>query len=218
MRLAMKTDDLIHQLAQNLKPVTSQMRPGRFVGMGLFVALIAILLGLAAFSVRSDFLVCCTNPLFIMDLLLSLTMLVGGLWLVAKLRNPTFHVQSWHKRGLIAVLLVDIGLHFSRMLSLGRYAWTQGLAIEGFSCSWSMMLAAALPIAFYLWQSRKGASTEPLQSGLFAAVAGWGAGGLMICIHCPVESSSHILLWHLLVPGALLIAMGIGLGRKFLRW
>jgi hypothetical protein len=214
----MKTDDLIKQLSQDLKPAPKAMRAGLFAVSGVAIGLLVVIGSLGLYSVRSNFLECCKDPRFLVDLLLSSFLLGGGLWMVAKLRSPTFQVQSWQWVSFAVVFGLDLSLHLLQVWSSDKYAIAAGLDSQGFSCSAVALQTAIVPMALYIWQSKSGASVFPKQSGIFAAMAAWGAGSLMICAHCPVESSLHILIWHLMLPGILLIAVGAGLGQKFLKW
>ncbi len=214
----MKTDDLISQLAKDLKPVRSPENSFIFAIKWSFVSFILIAILIEFIKPRLDLF----NGRQELDIVLQVLSFSGLLFVSLFLISwrsspgrPRQDIYSW-----IPVLILCIGLlvNLIYVFGLSTEAMSIGMDVLGSSCAFVAMAVGAVTGTIFTLKARQGASTSPLKSGAIVGLAALGAGGLAITLHCGDSNGMHILLWHFLVPSIAMAIFGLVIGKKILRW
>jgi hypothetical protein len=87
----------------------------------------------------------------------------------------------------------------------------------GLSCAWNALVASSLVAATLVWWLRRGAPVSPPEAGLFAGVAAGSFGSLVYGLSCPIDSITHIGIWHV-IPVALCGLIGRIAVPSLVRW
>ncbi len=87
----------------------------------------------------------------------------------------------------------------------------------GLSCAWNALVASSLVAATLVWWLRRGAPVSPSEAGLFAGVAAGSFGSLVYGLSCPIDSITHIGIWHV-IPVALCGLIGRIAVPPLVRW
>lgn len=214
----MKTEELISQLSQDLKPVRPLPGTGLLVGRWVLLGLLLVAAALTLFHPRADLSAQWQNSATLVQLLSFAGLFLLSLVLLAWSLFPGKpHLTIWEK--VLPGLLICFFLYqLGRVMQLDKALLLEGLEWQGLECALAASLVGGVTALFLLRRARRGASVTPLKSGLILGLASLGAGGIAITLHCGNENSLHIGLWHLLIP--LLVLQGIGalFGLYFLRW
>jgi hypothetical protein len=213
-----KTDDLISQLTENLKPVQSPEKPLVFAlkwGIGSLALIVLAVLNLRP---RMDLVQSMQHFDTWAQLGAFALLLFSSLGLVAWSSSPGREGFKKYLKGVFTVLALLALIQFIRVLGLSGDLMAEGLAVLGSRCAMVAMIFGAISGAFMTWKARQGASTHPLMSGLVVGLAAVGAGGVAITLHCSSLNGMHILVWHFLLPLVVMALAGAFVGRKILRW
>jgi hypothetical protein len=215
----MKTDELIQHLATDLKPVQVRASPLLFsVWLGM-ICLCVTVLGVFVVSPRADLLNSIShNPMLLSDLFFSFGLLISALMFSGWLSTPG-RVGGRIYFGLCLLFV------FFLLFSLSHRVWQLdaeqrriGFDLSGENClfatlAFSLVVSMIAGIAI-----RKRAPVRPTLTGIIVGLAGLGAGGLAITLHCGSDNGLHIALWHFLLPGILTSFIGYTMGKKILQW
>lgn len=214
----MKTDDLISQLTENLKPVQSPEKPLSFAlkwGIGSLVLIVLVILSLLP---RIDLMQSLQHFDTWAQLGAFALLLFASLGLVSWSSSPGKEGFKKYLKGVFAILALLALIQVVRVLGLSEDLMAEGLAVLGSRCALVAMIVGAVTGALITWKARQGASTHPLMSGLVLGLAAVGAGGVAITLHCSNLNGMHILVWHFLLPLIVMAVAGSFVGRKILRW
>jgi hypothetical protein len=99
----------------------------------------------------------------------------------------------------------------------GPETWGKWLA-EGLYCTVRTILVSLAPIAGGLWLLRRGAVTRPGAAGAVLGFAGVTLGALALHWTCDLDEPAHVMLWHYVVPVAVMIPVCSRLSAKVLQW
>ncbi len=206
----MKTEALIQDLAQNLRPVQPLRHPILRTIFWLcftipFVTIVSLKIGL-----RSDVVLTFLKPSFLFQvallILLSLTTSISAFFLaVPDVRSrhyiflPTIVFAGW--------LLIFTGLLF---FGMGSQAGTGWKCLRNISI---LSLPPAGLIYFMLW---KAVPLRTNATGVFAFLGASALGCLATRFICPQDDLLHFFVWHC-IPVALTAGLGLLIGALFLR-
>lgn len=207
----MKTENLIQELTQELKPVKRLESPlkrlVRFAGVAVFCFLGA----LSILGVREDLNEVFSNPAFLLQaiILFALTILSG---LSALILSVPGEERSPIVRWIPILVFVLWAGTLGSLLFLVEDAGPVG---RGLNCIRDILVFGALPGAVLFIMVRKATTFKFGWSGflLLLSVASLGALGTQFV--CRNDSPLHLLVWHFL-PVALAGLIGIGIGRLLL--
>ncbi|MGQ0733221.1 MAG: NrsF family protein [Acidobacteriota bacterium] len=213
----MRTEELIHELAQSAQPV----RPLRPVGIRLlgWIVLVAGSFGVvvSVMGTRADLAAVATSPTFAFEAALlivtALSAAVGALVVSVPGAERTVLVR-WAPvmAGIAAVLWVIGDLAASVTAGAPELRFT-----FGWSCVWKTASVGAVPGTALFAMVRQAAPLRAGWAGLLAVLATAAVGVLGANVICPSDRPLHLLLWHV---GPLMVcaALGAALGVWLLRW
>jgi hypothetical protein len=126
--------------------------------------------------------------------------------------------SGWRPRGvLLAVALGAPAVLFGAMFALGAAAphLAEGDVPPGLKCLELTLVAAVFPLLALLRLRRESDPVHPAVTGAAIGSACGASAGVMVELWCPVASTAHIALGHVL-PIVVLSAVGALLGARAL--
>jgi len=215
----MKTDDLIQNLSNELKPVQTIGSPLRTIFIFTLIGMVLIGLGFLIMSCREDLRSQFLNPQFLFEIGLSFLLALAALALATFLSRPG-HESETRKLVKATVFLLIVAFLYDgfRIAQLSQEQIHVGLDLSGLECficvfGYAVVLGAAL-----LFWLRNGASTKPNLSGLVIGTACVTLGNVFITFFCGSHNGMHILVWHLTLPMTAALAVGFAASRFLLKW
>ena len=213
----MRTEDLIHSLAQDVKPV-SPHAVGRRVTIGIGIgAVITIFIIAATLGIREDLDIAMQG--FTLWMKWIYTASLGLVAIVATLRLARPDAKSLRWMWLLAVpilLLAGIGIgefvHAPKGTAISLWLgsrWQQ--------CPWYVLLFSLPIFAGLLWAYRRFAPTRLRAAGATAGLTAGAWAATIYCLHCPEVSAMFVLTWYSLGI-ALAAALGALIGPRLMRW
>ena len=212
----MKTDDLIHAIAEDAVP--TGLKPQRRLALALAgaVAAAAILFWLLL-GPRGNALASLAEPRFVLKFLVTLGMAAAAIGLVLRLIRPGAAPGLWRSALLLApgLLLIGIG---GELLAVPADRWmTVLVGVNARICLTYIPLMGLAPLGLILLALRSGAPTRPALAGAVAGLIAGGISAAFYASHCPDDSPLFVATWYVLAI-AMLVALGALLGRRLLRW
>lgn len=211
----MKTDDLIHLLAQDApvrsrigKALTMAVIAGILISGGLFFAMIGF---------RADIDTAMETVRFLFKFVVTIALAVTACAVVFRIGRPGASLRLWGWMLLAAPVLL-LGAVVAEMAVMPADSWSARMI--GHNARFCLTLIPLLsigPLACFLFALRQGAPEQPGVAGAVAGLAASGIAATFYASNCTDDSPLFVLLWY---PIAIAIVTGIGyvLGRRLLRW
>lgn len=98
-----------------------------------------------------------------------------------------------------------------------RGEWNGEFSFYRGGCGPLIFMLGAFETTVAILVARRGATTEPVRTGLWIALSAGALGLFIMQFICEHETFFHLLLWHA-IPVGLLAVVGALIGRKWLRW
>ena len=213
----MKTDELIHLLAADERPVPAAAIEQRFaVATAVGVAGAGVLM-LALFGLRPELRATMALPMFWGKLVFAAAMAGVGLVLLRRLARPGMPI------GYAPLLLA---VPPAVLWTLAWIALSQAPAAERvpliLGSTWRQcpFNIAALSVPAFVagfWALRGAAPTRLAWAGAGAGLLAGALGALVYALHCPEMGAPFLAVWYL-VGIAIPAAVGAALGPRLLRW
>ncbi|MBB6485576.1 NrsF family protein [Rhizobium lusitanum] len=211
----MKTDDLIHLLAQDApvrtrigKALTMAVIAGILIAGGLFFAMIGF---------RADIDTAMETVRFLFKFVVTIALAVTACALVFRIGRPGASLRLWGWLLLTAPILL-LAAVVAELAVMPADSWSARMI--GHNARFCLTLIPLLsigPLACFLFALRQGAPERPGVAGAVAGLAASGIAATFYASNCTDDSPLFVLLWY---PIAIAIVTGIGyvLGRRLLRW
>lgn len=213
----MRTDELISLLAAGEPPV-DRHAIGRRIGIaGLSGALAATALMIVMLRFRADLAVIASTPLFWGKVALPLTLMLGSLWMTARLARPGVGPgMSW----------LGIALPLGTVWLAALYTLAQTPSVDRLAAvlgqTWRVcpLNIAVLSVPVFIavfWALRGLAPTRLVLTGAAGGLLSGAIATLAYCLHCPEMGVAFWGVWYVL--GMMVPAVaGALLGPRLLRW
>ncbi|GEM_PF-309365 len=215
--LQINTEQLIRDLSEDAATVPLRS-PAYFAGLVLLV--LAVYGGLVQFmlSVRPDLLLQMTRPLFVMEIILLVGLLISSAAAAVLSMYPDNYQQRLLLKlpygflcALALLIISQLGSPAdARMVFLGMQA-------HDIECILCIAAIAFIPSILIFRVLRKGASVHPIQAGSFAVLSASAVGGLTLRLAEANDALEHLVIWHYL-PTLFFALLGAMLGRLVLKW
>jgi hypothetical protein len=215
--VAVRTDDLIDQLAAQPQAIPAGAVQRRFVGVAVAGGLAALVMVLAWLGTRQDLADAVTGRMFWMKATYTALLGVAGFWALERLARP----DGAPKKALLfgaCVLALFVGLGFGQWLAAD---WEhRRMMMRGHSwtvCARYILMLALPGLAATLIVLRGMAPTRPTLTGFAAGAFAGGVAATIYGLHCGETTMVFVGTWYtigVLATGAL----GAVLGRWVLRW
>jgi len=213
----MKTDELIHALVADARPVPTWAVERRFALAVMLGLAAAVVLMLGVFGLRHDWAAVWMLPMFWGKFALGGVLALLGLAVVLRLSRPG---APW---GRIAVWLAvpPLAVWAVAVADLAAAAPSERLVLllgsTWRTCPFNIALLSLPTLAALFWAMRGAAPTRLAWSGACAGLLAGALGVLAYALHCPEMQAPFVALWYL--AGMLLpAALGALLGPRLLRW
>ncbi|MGO4304869.1 DUF1109 domain-containing protein [Cupriavidus sp. RAF12] len=213
----MRTDELISLLAAGETPV-DRHAIGRRIGIaGLTGALAATALMIVMLRFRADLAVVASTPLFWGKVALPLTLMLGSLWMTARLARPGVGPgMSW-----LGIALPLGAVWFAALYTLAQTPSVDRLAaVLGQTWRVCPLNIAVLSVPVFIavfWALRGLAPTRLVLTGAAGGLLSGAIATLAYCLHCPEMGVAFWGVWYVLGMMVPAIA-GALLGPRLLRW
>ncbi|PJI41028.1 NrsF family protein [Ferrovibrio sp.] len=212
----MKTDDLIHAIAEDAAP--TGLHPQRSLALALAGAVTAVaILFWLLLGPRGNALASLAEPRFVLKFLVTLGLVAAAIGLVQRLIRPGAAVGIWRSALLLAPGLLLIGIA-GELVTVPSGSWmTVLIGTNSRLCLTFIPLMGLAPLGLILLALRSGAPTRPALTGAVAGLIAGGISAAFYASHCPDDSPLFVATWYVLAI-ALLAGLGALLGRRLLRW
>ena len=208
-------ETLIANLSHEAAPQRAPQRLARsflswlviaFVYGGLLVAIM--------WKPRPDLMIKLGQPLFLFEIIALILLSVSCGFSATLLSFPDLYQKKQLAYAPLFVIPLFVGSIVLEFLADDPPAPKPA---HTFECCTAITIAA-LPLAFWmLARIRRMAPTQPTLTGATALLASFGISALALRLSEQTDSIRHIILWHYL-PMIGMGVLGLGLGRKFLKW
>lgn len=213
----MNTDDLIKNLADNLKPVKKQSSPNVFAFKYLIVLFLVIVLSVFFLRIRNDLNLEVGNINFLVDTFLNLLVLLSGIFLTGRFSTAGRNYSNNYKLVMLFLFIGILGLNAYRLSF-------SSLSFNSFSVSLfdkrCFVVVMALSLLSTLIMTIAVAKRIVFNAGLVGGIIGmlsFSVGSLVITMHCPITSNEHVGIYHALLPLLTGSLIGYACGKVFLK-
>jgi len=214
----MKMPDLITKLSGEIKSVKPLGKPIKLIiyllsALSVYGIIVQIIFGL-----RLDLAAQFLRPLFVTEIILILLLLITSAVAAVLAMYP----DSYQKSQLLKLpyifffllLLVFAAQFFTSQDELMIIPKITSHAIE---CTICIFVLSLIPAVLMFSMLQKGATTIPLQAGLFTTLAASSLGYLILRFNEMNDSITHLVTWHYL-PILFFAFIGSLLGKWLLKW
>ncbi len=205
---------LIDRLVSDLSPV----KPIRnWIGLWIPFTVVFVWLATQNFMwLRSDLATVFWTGTFQFEMALFLAMTLLATASVFKSYRPGLF-SKWQIWFLIPYAVWMGELIYQSMGIISTGGWAAMSVNEYWNCAGLIVFAAALPLAYLVYLTQDGRSTNPKVTGMATFVAAFGAGNLGNLFHCDWMHPTHVVLEHF-IPMVLFAVAGYIYGKTQLRW
>lgn len=213
----MKTDELIHLLATDDRPVQNNAIEQRFVVATLVGVVGAAVLMLALFGLRPDLLATLALPMFWGKLVFAATLAAAGLALLRRMARPGMRV------GAAALLLAvpPLVLWALALLALAQVPAPERMPLilgsTWRTCPFNIAALSVPALVAGFWALKGAAPTRLGWAGAGVGLLAGALGALVYALHCPEMATPFLAVWYL-AGMAIPTALGAVLGPRLLRW
>ncbi|MFY3383744.1 NrsF family protein [Paracidovorax sp. MALMAid1276] len=213
----MNTDELIHLLAADQRPVQTVSIEQRFAMAGALGVAGAAALMLALFGLRTDLAATLAVPMFWGKLVFAAALAAAGLALLHRMARPGMPLG----RSALWLAVPPLVLWALAVMALAqapaadRVPLILGSTWRG--CPFNIAALSVPAFAAGFWALRGAAPTRLAWAGAGAGLLAGALGALVYALHCPEMAAPFLAVWY--VAGiAIPTAVGALLGPRLLRW
>ena len=213
----MRTEELIHLLAADDRPVYRSFIEQRFAVATVAGIAGAVVLMLTLFGLRPGLLASMSLPMFWVKVVFAAGLAAAGLALLRRMARPGMQLQPaalqlavpplvlW-AMALVVVLQVSPA---ERMPLILGSTWR--------TCPFNIALLSAPAFVAGFWALKGAAPTRLGWAGAGAGLLAGALGALVYALHCPEMQAPFLAVWYL-AGMAIPTALGAVLGPRLLRW
>lgn len=207
-----KTDDLIKLLAKDLRPV----RLVKFTFLDFFKVIVAgflcIFISVLILGLRIDVDYQTLNPLFIIDIILLILIMLLSTIAAFLLSVPSIDNKSFYKFPIVVLGLIFITTLYSFLSSPNPLVYLS----HGFTCVSEIILISIFPASILFYLIRRAAVLKREISGFLILLSGVSFGLIGVQLTCSDSTPVHAMIWHL-IPSSLILAIGIWISKRIIR-
>ena len=213
----MKTDELIHLLATDDRPVQRNAIEQRFVVAALAGIAGAGVLMLSLFGLRPDLLATMALPMFWGKLVFAAALAAAGLALLRRMARPGMalgHAALWQAVPPLVMWAMALWA-LSQVSAAERMPLILGSTWR--TCPFNIAALSVPAFVAGFWALKGAAPTRLVWTGAGAGLLAGALGALVYALHCPEMVTPFLAVWY--VAGmAIPTALGAVLGPRLLRW
>jgi len=208
-----KHENIIETLCQDLEPAQKCRNPVYCAMTWFFMGVLSVIIIGSLMSFRHDLIEKLTDPIFLTEVVLILSLSFSAALASAYLRVPD---GGQHKfvLALTYVLCAVVAVFIGREVLLHEALWP---ALSFSKCMLDAIFTGVFPVVFMMLMMRGQKTTRPVLCGFLNAVAAGSIGYLGLRLTCGSDAISHVCFYHI-IPFVLLgIVIGV-LARRLYRW
>lgn len=213
----MRTEEIIAGLTREVAKPVRAANPWVMFSIWGSITLIAFVVLAAYLGLRLDINDRLNEPLFMLEILLLLGLVVTGAISAFWLAFPDCRQQHWLLLAPLPIFVAYVALLLFRAIVPDATAQPLDIDHSSLECALCITLFAPLPASLMLWQIRRGATVLPRRAGLLAMLVSGAMGHLLLKFVEANDDVLHLLVSHLL-PISALGLLGWLAGRKILAW
>lgn len=206
------SDNLIRELARDLRPVERLASPARRSACFAFYAVAIVLVGARLAGIRADLYLKLRDPGYLTE-----TVVLLALFGAATFASFCAGIPGARLRRTTTVVALAAGAWLALGI-VGYLATPATLSLQsGLACVRRTLLLSVVPTSILFAMLRRSA---PLEAGISGSLAMTATGTLAVLatrVACGRDDGMHVLLWHAL-PLAALAVLGSLIGRICLDW
>ncbi len=214
-----RTDRLVDELSEELRPVTPLHHPARRMLYWLMLCGAYIIgMTLWLFGLRDDLATVAGQPFWWLEIIFSLATAIlaaiAGCYLAEPDSHQHPHISRWPVAtfGILSMIIV------ARVLMAPYHNLWRTLGMEASPvCGVEMTLYAIPPGLILILMLRRAAPTRPMLAGTLTALAVGSFAYAFLRLTEPVDDPAHQLVWHY-APMLAFCLFGALSGRWILRW
>lgn len=212
----MRTEDLINNLANNATAVKPLQKPMRLVLQLLLFALVYYVIIQIFIGVRSDIFEKISQPFFVIEILLMLSLLFSCLITSVLTIFPDSYQKFYLLRAPYTILLTLISF-FIIEFCLQNQENLPAFSTHKIECSLCIAAFALIPSFYFFYVMRKGANINPLKAGGFAVLASTAISSIALRVSEQHDTLLHLLAWHYF-PVLFFAVVGAVFGKLLFKW
>lgn len=213
----MNSDDLIKNLAKDLKPVNSQSTPKSFAIKYLLISLLVAIVAIVFLQLRADLYQNIMTFRFLTDLALNFFVLLSGILLTAWLSTAGRNYNQNYKFLVLFLFLTILGFNAYRLSLTPFFFKSFFLHVFDIKCFTIVMLISLFSTGIVTIAVSK---RIVFNGGLVGAIIGFlsfSIGSFVISFHCPMTAEEHVTLYHTILPMISGSIVGFVAGKIFLK-
>lgn len=213
----MKTDELIHLLATDDRPVQPAAIERRFAVASAVGIAGAGGLMLALFGLRPDLLATMALPMFWGKLVFAAALAAAGLALLRRMARPGMplgHAVLWLAVPPLVLWAMALGALW-QVPAAERVPLILGSTWR--TCPFNIAAPSVPAFVAGFWALKGAAPTRLAWAGAGAGLLAGALGALVYALHCPEMATPFLAVWYV-VGMAIPTALGAILGPRLLRW
>jgi len=210
----MEIDNLIKNLSKDVDKVTLK-NPAYYFFYAGFILIIYVSLSQCYLGFRSDLSSRILEVNFLLEItLLSLIALSGLIGSILTIYPDAYQKKIFLKIPIILSAILLAWLFFRIFFDSKIY---QTESTHNIECSICIAALSFLPALLIFILIKRGATTNPKNSGFLAILTATSIGCLIIRIAEINDLANHLLIWHYL-PSLIFSCLGVFVGKYLLRW
>jgi hypothetical protein len=209
------SDDFIKNLATNIKPVVPTPPPGIRSLAWMAAAILCVGAGVSLVGLRPDLSESFREPFFWLEslaILLVACIAIAAAFVLSVPGRESSPLTKWLVGIPLAIWMAQMtGRFVFESHDISPYFWS------GYGCANEIVALGILPGILMFYMIKRAAPTNLGLTGALGALAVASISALGTQFTCSSSAPSHLLAFHF-VPVLAVGAVGIFLGKKFLRW
>ncbi len=212
------TEELITQLSNEAHPIKPIKTPAFWTGCLFFVLIIYAIILQMNIGLRSDIAVQFVRPLFAIEIVLMVVLCLASNVAAVLTIYPDFYQKSFLVKIPYLIFVIILCFFISQLFMendpLMLMPNAQSHKVE---CLIFVAIASIVPAVLIFIILCRGATISPFYAGSLTVLSSSSLGYLILRLQEPNDLISHILVWHYL-PIIIFAALGVVIGRSFLKW
>ncbi len=213
-----KMHDLITKLSSEASPKKVLGSPIKWIASLLLMLVSYAVIVEIFFGIRGDLAVQLSRPLFVAEVVLMLLLVVVSTLSAVLTMYPDLYQKSRLLKLPYVIFFLLFGVFLAQFFTaIDALMVLPEASLHQMECTICILFLSLIPSAIVFAILQKGASTLPLQAGVFTVLSASALGYLMLRLHEANDSIAHLLTWHYL-PMLFFAFVGALIGRWLLRW
>jgi len=211
----MTIEDLINKLSNNLIKKTPLENPYKITKNLLMFSVFYYILLQIFLGYRDDISEKATQPIFILEFLLILSLLISSLFSLSLSCYPDYH-QKYFFTKIPQIIIIITMILFVAKIFIEENQAIQNRPIHNIECFICVILSSIIPSIYFFAKLKKGYSINYLRSLFFSIISAGSFSLMALRISEKNDSDFHIIFYHY-SPIILILAVGILFVNNFLK-